>query len=148
MTAPTRASLRSRVVAVVAAQVAALGGRVYSSRSLPIPGNAVDGGTAVMPCAKVYSDRIIRERRADDAFDVTVPVLVVIQVEHATTEEVESSLDTLAASVETAVFSDGTLEDTVMAMVRHEAARQIDSTPERVSGSDMHQFTFRWTELW
>jgi hypothetical protein len=136
------------VVAVIAAQVTDLGGRVYSSRSLPIPGNAVDGGTAAMPCAKIYSDRIIRERRADDAFDVTVPLLVVVQVEHATTEEVESSLDALGAAVETAVFADETLNDAVMAMVRHEAARQIDSTPERVSGSDMHQFTFRWTELW
>lgn len=146
-TAPTRTSIRAQAVSRLTAQVAAVSGRVYSSRSLPLPGDASDGGAPVMPCLQVYADRQTRDARADDAFDVTATLVVVVRVERQTEAQVETDLDTLSAEVETALLTDATLTGAVTAILRGEIARQVDGSAERIAGADVHQYQVRWTEF-
>lgn len=145
-TAPTRTSLRAQAVARLAEQVAAVSGRVYSSRVLPLPADAANGGTALLPCLLVYADRQTRDARADGTFDVTATLAVVVRVERQTEAQVEADLDAISAAVETALLTDTTLTGAVTAIMRGEIARQVDGSAERIAGADVHQYQIRWTE--
>lgn len=147
MSIPTRGSLRDAVVGRLVAEVASFSGRVYPSRSLPVPGNAVDGGTAQFPCAMVYADRVTRDRRGHNVFDVYATIVVVVRVERLTTEQVEDDLDTISALVESALLYYSGLTDETLELTRYEEARQVSSEPERVAGADVHSITVRWAEV-
>lgn len=146
-TAPTRTSIRAQAVSRLTDQVPAVSGRVFPSRVLPLPADAADGGTALLPCLLVYADRQTRDARADGAFDVTATLFVVVRVERQTEAQVETDLDTLSAAVETALLTDTTLTGAVTAILRGEIARQVDGSAERIAGADVHQYQIRWTEV-
>lgn len=145
--APTRASLRAQAVARLTAQVTAVAGRVHASRSLPLPGNATDGGTAALPALLVYADRLVREVRADDIYRATAILTVHVRAEQPTEALLEAELDALSTAVETALLADATLAAQLDAILQTEVARQVGAGGERVAGTDAHQFALRWTEI-
>lgn len=147
MTAPARASLRAQAVARLTSQVTAVAGRVHASRSLPLPGNAVDGGTAALPALLVYADRLVREEASATAYHVTVALTVLVRVEQATEADTEADLDAISAAVETALLTDATLTGQLDAILQAEMVRTIDAGGERIAGQDAHQYALRWTEI-
>jgi hypothetical protein len=151
MTAPTRSGLRGQAVTRLTAQVSAVGGRVYASRSLPLPGSATDAGTAALPALLVYVDQWERSARAGygagHAYQTQVVLSVDVAAEGATEAAVEASLDAISAAVETALLTDATLLDALEAVPQVQTVREVSAMGDRIAGRDRHGYVLRWTEL-
>ena len=147
MTAPTRATLRAQAVTRLAAEVTAVSGRAHASRALPLPGAAVDGGTAALPALLVYADRLVREARADGTYHVTVALTVLVRSEQPTEAALEAELDALSAAVETAILTDPTMLAGLDSILQAEIVRTVEAGGARIAGQDAHQYALRWTEI-
>lgn len=151
MSAPTaRAAKRDLVAGILAAQLPALGGRVFRARVWPIK-------PPEMPCALVYGWQETKTRKTADAwthqFEVSCVIAVQGMVQAATGPDAEIALENLAGDIEAAVLTapellglTGSIERIDRVDTKLEASRPSDA-PEMVLGTVSMGFELVWTEI-
>lgn len=98
-----RIAVRAAITAAVSAGVAALGGRVYPHRSIPLQLNQ-------LPAAAVYGTGETITNLSDSPIAHKRTARFVVHLIARGDDELEEALDTLAASVESAVYASAALD--------------------------------------
>lgn len=124
----TRKALRHATVAQVKAGVPALGQRVFASRAIPVHERQ-------LPCALVYTEGEQIGNLAESTKHHARRVRLVVTVLEQGFDQVDDSLDDLAAAVEAAIYSDATVGGTVadVTLAQIEGPALVD-TGARVDG--------------
>lgn len=145
----TRAEVRDAISARLAAGVPALAGRIYKSRSWPLPASGlVDVGK--LPAALVYAQRTRRTTisgaTAAPTFRTIVTFLIMLRAEGRTDVEVDATLDSLGEAVEDALLTDAAFVAIAEDLTGTDSERRLTSDSERIFGEEALTLDLQFTE--